>query len=65
MLEWLSANLATVLISAALLAVIAVIVVRLKKNKKSGKGSCGCGCSECAMRGMCHSADSDVKSSDE
>jgi len=24
------------------------------KKRKSGKGGCSCGCSECAMKGVCH-----------
>lgn len=54
MLAWLMANLATILIGAALLAVVAVILVYLRKNKKKGKSSCGCECQGCPMSGACH-----------
>lgn len=37
MLAWLSENLATVIICAALIAVIAAIVIRLILNKKKGQ----------------------------
>ena len=47
MTEWLSANLATVLISASLLALVALIVVFLIRKRK--KGGCGCGCEDCPM----------------
>ena len=50
MLAWLSENLATVIICAALIAVIAAIVIRLILNKSS----CGCGCDNCPMGGSCH-----------
>ncbi|MCI5683744.1 MAG: FeoB-associated Cys-rich membrane protein [Eubacteriales bacterium] len=54
MLAWLSENLATVIICAALIAVIAAIVIRLILNKKKGRSSCGCGCDNCPMGGSCH-----------
>ncbi|MBO4384964.1 MAG: FeoB-associated Cys-rich membrane protein [Clostridia bacterium] len=53
MFEWLKANLATVLISAALVAVITAIIVGMAKRKKKGGGG-SCGCAECPMRGACH-----------
>ena len=57
MLTWLSANLATILISAVLLAVVISIIRYLIRQKKQGKstcgGSCGGGCAGCS--GHCHS----------
>ena len=44
MLEWLTANLGTILIIRYLL-----------RQKKAGKSSCGAGCAHCAMHGQCHS----------
>lgn len=56
MLQWLSANLGTILISAALLVVVILIILRyLLRQKKAGKSSCGAGCAHCAMHGQCHS----------
>ena len=53
MFEWLYANLATVLITAALAALVAAIVIVKVRNRKKGKSSCGCGCSGCAMKNVC------------
>lgn len=54
MLAWISENIATILISAVLIAVMAAIIIGIIKNKKKGKSSCGCGCSHCPMSGICH-----------
>ena len=54
MLQWLTANLGTILISAVLLAVVILIVVYLLRQKKAGKSSCGAVCAHCAMHGRCH-----------
>ncbi|MEA5016062.1 MAG: FeoB-associated Cys-rich membrane protein [Candidatus Limiplasma sp.] len=55
MLAWLSANLATILICAALLVVVGLILRSMIRSRKQGKSSCGCdGCGECPMSGDCH-----------
>ena len=54
MLSWIASNLATILICAVLIAVVAVIILHLARNKAKGKSSCGCGCANCAMHGACH-----------
>lgn len=54
MLDWITANLATILISAFLLALCIGIVIKSRRDRKKGKTSCGCGCSGCSMNGMCH-----------
>lgn len=54
MLNWLAANLATVLICLALAGVVCGIVVHLIRAKKRGESSCGCGCGGCPMSGECH-----------
>ena len=54
MLHWISANLSTILISIALLAIVVLIIRSLVRQKKQGKSSCGAGCSHCAMHGQCH-----------
>lgn len=59
MLQWISANLGTILICAALLAAVALILRSLLRQKKQGKSSCGCGCAHCAMHGACHRAKPD------
>lgn len=53
-LTWLQGNLATVLISGALLAVVVLIIVFQIRKKKKG-GGCSCGCADCPMHknGQC------------
>lgn len=55
MFAWISENIATIMICAVLLAVVAAIIVSMVKNRKKGKSSCGCGCVDCPMAGACHS----------
>ena len=51
MLHWISANLSTILISIALLAIVVLIIRSLVRQKKQGKSSCGAGCAHCALHG--------------
>ena len=55
MLQWIHANIGSILVCLVLLAAVALIVRSLIRQKKQGKTSCGCGCAHCAMRGSCHS----------
>lgn len=43
-----------ILIAISFAALLVFIAYRLVKAKKSGNGTCGCGCSQCAMRDACH-----------
>ena len=52
---WFTENLGTIVVSLVLIAIVALIVVKMIRDKKKGKSSCGCGCANCAMRGSCHS----------
>lgn len=47
---------ATIIISIALVAVVALVVRKLYTDKKKGKAcaSCGGSCSGCPSAGMCH-----------
>lgn len=54
MLQWLSVNWGSLLVSLALVGTVMAIVLYLKKLKRQGKSSCGAGCAHCAMAGMCH-----------
>lgn len=54
MLAWLSQNIATIIICAVLIGIVAAIIVGMVRDKKKGKSSCGCGCSGCSMSGSCH-----------
>lgn len=54
MLAWIAANIGTILVSAVLILIVALILHKLVKDKKKGKSSCGCNCAHCAMAGTCH-----------
>ncbi len=54
MTEWLSANAGTIIVIAILALVVFLVVRSMIRNKKAGRSSCGCGCSNCAMKGSCH-----------
>jgi len=54
MIEFLTQNLANILIIGILILIVCAIIAQQIKNKKSGKTSCGCGCSGCAMSSVCH-----------
>ncbi len=56
MFAWMTANLGTILIAMALIAIVTGIIIKLRKDKKKGKSSCGCNCEHCAMSGACHRA---------
>lgn len=55
MIAWIYQNLATIIISLIIVAVVAAIIISTVRNRKKGKLSCGCGCSNCPMSGSCHS----------
>lgn len=46
--------LATVLISLALVIIVALIVWSVLRDKKNGKSTCGSNCAHCSMAGSCH-----------
>lgn len=54
MLQWISANIGTILISLVLLAVVALIIRSMMRDKKQGRSSCGGNCAGCAACGSCH-----------
>ena len=54
MLPLIEANIGTILISLALIAIVALISGHLLREKRRGKSSCGNNCAHCAMRGACH-----------
>ncbi len=54
MLSWLSRNLGTILITAALIGVVALIIRSLRRDRARGKSPCGSGCAGCPMAGSCH-----------
>ncbi len=54
MLAWLMENMATIIISAVLVLLVATVIASMVHSKRKGKSSCGCGCAGCAMSGVCH-----------
>ena len=54
MLEFLSANIGTIITCAVLIAIVAAVIIKMRKDKKQGKGSCGCSCGCCPMSDECH-----------
>ena len=54
MIQWLLDNSGTIIVGAAVLAVIALAVRALLRDRKQGRKNCGCGCSGCPMAGTCH-----------
>lgn len=54
MFAWIMENMATIIIGAILVVVVAAIIAGIVREKKKGKSSCGCGCAGCAMNGSCH-----------
>ena len=58
MFSWLCQNIATIIVCAVLIAIVALIIVYLRRKKKNGSNcSCGCGCENCALSGQCHGND--------
>lgn len=53
-MNWITENLATLLIGGGLAFAVTAILVTQIRNKKRGKHSCGCGCTGCPMKGVCH-----------
>ncbi len=47
MLSWLSQNLATILITLLLVAIVAAIIIGLVRKSKKIKSSCSGGCATC------------------
>lgn len=55
MTAWIMSNLGSIIIALILAVIIALVIIKMVKDKKSGNSSCGCGCSNCAMKDACHS----------
>lgn len=54
MLQFIIANLATIIIGFGLLAAVILIIKKMIKDKKQGKGCCGSGCEGCSHSTSCH-----------
>ncbi len=54
MLVWLSQNWGNIVVLGLLALAVFAIVFSYVRKKKQGKSTCGCGCTQCAMQGICH-----------
>ena len=54
MLEFLSANIGTIIVFIALAVIVGAIIYKMYRDKKQGKSSCGCSCASCPMANECH-----------
>ncbi len=54
MLEFWSENWGTILIGAAVAAIVVLIILKMRRDKKQGKSGCGCGCADCPAASSCH-----------
>ena len=55
MITWLTAHLATILISLLLVLIVAAILWGMRRDRKKGRHpSCGGNCGCCPMGGSCH-----------
>lgn len=61
MLEWITNNAGTIIISLVVAAVLIFAVYSIVKDKKKGSCSCGGSCGSCPMGGSCHNNNKDIK----
>lgn len=47
-------NAGTIVVTLALISIVAAVIVKLRKDKKRGKSACGCNCGCCPMASECH-----------
>ena len=53
-MNWIIANIGTVIVALVIVAIVAGAIIKLRKDKRAGRScSCGCGCSGCALKGKC------------
>ena len=54
MFQWIGENAGTIIVSIALIGLVAGIIIRLRRDRKQGKTACGGNCGCCPMSGSCH-----------
>lgn len=54
MLEFICANIGTIIVFAILVIIVGAIIYKIYRDKKQGKSSCGCNCASCPMANECH-----------
>lgn len=56
MLIWLQQNWGNIVILGAIALIVGLVVFAHVRKRRRGESTCGCGCSQCALRGACHGA---------
>ena len=64
MTEWFAENRGTIIVFLIVAFCVALVIRKLVRDRRKGKLSCGCGCANCAMHGMCHMTNCLKKSAD-
>ena len=54
MLDWLVANIGTIVVLLLVIGAVVTVICGMVKDKKQGRSSCGCSCGNCPMSGKCH-----------
>ena len=54
MMAWLSANLASIVLTAVIVLIVGLLIFVMVRGKRAGKSSCGVSCASCASCGGCH-----------
>ena len=52
--NFISQNIGTIVVFAAVCALVGFLIFKLVKDKKAGRSTCSCGCSSCPMKDGCH-----------
>lgn len=55
MLAWVQQNWGNIVILGVIALILSLIVLSHVRKKRRGESTCGCGCTQCAMKGICHS----------
>ena len=53
MLQWLSQNLGTIIVSIILTLIVALVIFIMVRDKRAGKSTCSHSCGSCAMSAEC------------
>ena len=61
MLQAIVDNAGTILVSLMLIGIVAAAIMKIRRDRKQGKSSCSHGCSNCALHGQCHMAQTKAK----
>lgn len=61
MLEWLSNNWGNIVVIGVIVLAVAAVVFFHVRAKRAGKSTCSCGCSDCAMKGICHQSSGETE----